>query len=201
MKTLYNTGVYERSAPPEIPEEHKDIIHNMIHDLNTVDSRDLMNTVSHTATEDTMEKIRRVVYTERGKLAEDSIMDWYVTSSHMKHNSIVSKPDRFFKIHCVKDNQEFFIGGRVDGLLVRTNDSTSVLSVIEIKSRQEGFITPIPEYERVQIECYMNMMHTDRCVFIQEYNGEYRVEEYVPDNTLWNNILIGLSEATNRIKT
>jgi hypothetical protein len=191
MIRFYNTGVYERDPPPVAPDEFKDVVKKMVSEMTTKESSSMLQTMSSSDTipEPVMDIIKRVVYTERGVKTEDSVLEYLKQSDHIPSDCVVLTPSEFFKLHCVKNNQEFFIGGRLDGVVVRKSNLSSVVSVIEIKSRQEGFLTPIPDYEKVQIECYMNMMHVNHCLFLQEYNGEHRVQEYTTDTTLWNDIL------------
>ena len=148
----------------------------------------------------TLEDIRRFVYTERGKKTERSVLDWFIASNHLPHDCMVVTPSEFSKKHFVKNNQEFFVGGRMDGLVVKKSDQTKVVAVIEVKSRQENILSPIPEYEQIQMECYMNMMQVDRCVFLQEYNGEYDVQYYSLNKSLWSDVLLNLSGVVKTIK-
>lgn len=202
MIKYYNSGEYKRDEPPTIPDEWKDMVHKMVHSMNTKESSKALRALNTNSevSETTMEDIRRVVYTERGKKTEMSVLDWFIASEHLPHDCMVVTPSKFSKKHCIKNNQEFFIGGRMDGLIVKKSDQTTVVAVIEIKSRQEEFLSPIPEYEQIQIECYMNMMGVDRCVFLQEYNGEYDIQEYTPNKPLWDTILTYLTDVVTQIK-
>lgn len=70
------------------------------------------------------------------------------------------------------------VGGRLDGL-----DADG--RVVEIKNRTRRFFTTVPEYERVQVACYMKIMGAASAVVVQQFNGEQRRTILAHDEAAW----------------
>lgn len=70
------------------------------------------------------------------------------------------------------------VGGRLDGLDAEGR-------VVEIKNRTRRFFTVVPEYERVQVACYLKIMRASEAVVVQQFNGEQRRTIIAHDEALW----------------
>lgn len=70
------------------------------------------------------------------------------------------------------------IGGRLDGL-----DSQG--RVVEIKNRTRRFFNVIPEYERVQVACYLKLTGAPKALVVQQFNGDQRTTEIEDDCSRW----------------
>jgi hypothetical protein len=170
-----------------IPEEHEELISSLI-DSKT--SSHIGTTIEGlSATDKEIDDMKRKVYTERGTRDEVHAIDAYQT----EHNVIIERPTHFMKKHYIKNNTEFFIGGKIDGMITTKNEIT----VIEVKNRQSRLFNVIPGYERVQIECYMRILNCKKCIFIQRFEGHNSVEEYTRDDVLWDKIACGLASIVN----
>ena len=76
-------------------------------------------------------------------------------------------------------NVQWGVGGRLDGLDAQGR-------VVEIKNRTRRFFTVIPEYERVQVACYLKIMRATKALLVQQYNGEQRVTEIDDEGPRWS---------------
>jgi hypothetical protein len=83
------------------------------------------------------------------------------------------------------------VGGRLDGLDAEGR-------VVEIKNRTRRFFTTVPEYERVQVACYMRIMNARAAVVVQQFNGEQRRTVVAHDEALWQNY-VTLMRAVMRV--
>jgi hypothetical protein len=78
------------------------------------------------------------------------------------------------------------IGGRVDGLV---GDR-----LVEVKCRQNRFFDTLPDYEYVQIQCYMKITGCTVCDVVQFYNNEIRVDTHEFDIDAWDRIAEAISD-------
>lgn len=93
--------------------------------------------------------------------------------------TIVSNNDKFYKLELGED---WGIGGRIDGF------RKGIL--VEIKNRVNRFFDPLPEYDIVQIQCYMQILNTDSAIVIQKL-GDKTKEMYVRrDRYQWENEIL-----------
>jgi hypothetical protein len=87
------------------------------------------------------------------------------------------------------------IGGRVDG----TSSDESGTYIVESKRRAERFLG-VPEYERVQVELYMRLFGTNRCLHVETLGEDQRQRWLSPDDVLLASIVQGLRDvACSRI--
>jgi hypothetical protein len=77
--------------------------------------------------------------------------------------------------------QPWGIGGRLDGLDEQGR-------VVEIKNRTRRFFPAIPEYERIQVACYMQLLKTRHAVIVEQLNGAQRRTEVEQDDAAWEAI-------------
>jgi hypothetical protein len=74
-------------------------------------------------------------------------------------------------------SRDYYVGGRIDGL---TNDG----KLIETKNRISGFKTPIPKYDRVQLQTYLQLLDLDEGILIERVtkNKNSRTSNSVSNN-------------------
>ena len=167
-----------------VPEEHAELIEKLI---ASEKSSHIGNTLEQlNGSEEEIDGMKRKVFTERGIRDEIHALDTY----EKEHNIVIERPTNFMKKHYLKNNKEFFIGGKIDGL-IRNKQG---FIVVEVKNRQSKLFNVIPQYERIQIECYMRILNSNKCIFIQRFEGENVVDEYTRDDELWNMIVLRLSD-------
>lgn len=162
----------------DIPPKYESFIKKQITCSNS--SRIKIRVDRLTCEDDVRSAIIQKIYTERGNINEDIAIKDYEKEMEL----LVDRPKHFIKKHLIFDNKQFFIGGKIDGMIINNKRI-----LIEVKNRQNHFFNEIPEYERIQIECYMRMINADHCVFIQRFNDQNQVEIYYPNDDIWNDIV------------
>jgi len=79
----------------------------------------------------------------------------------------------------------FKICGRFDG---ENSDS-----ILEVKTRMNRFLG-VPDRDMVQTHVYMKMANKKKCVFTENFQGESRETHITFNDTLWDEIIVGLEE-------
>jgi len=84
---------------------------------------------------------------------------------------------------------QFKLGGRIDG---STKDSDEL---VEIKNRKTHLFIPPPQYDIIQLHCYM-WLHDRKCATLMQYAPKnYSHKTIVPwDADLWNTIVADLKK-------
>lgn len=91
-----------------------------------------------------------------------------------------------------KDFGSFVLGGRVDGFV----DG----KLVEIKNRTNRLFGCVPEYERVQVECYMRLLGIDGCALIERLDEEQQSHHLQRNDALWSAIVKGLTAFTQFLR-
>ena len=73
--------------------------------------------------------------------------------------------------------------GRVDGLI---GDDT----VVEMKHRVNRLFRRIPEYEDVQMQCYLQLTGRDKGVLVERYGSSIHSMPVRRDDVFWNDVLL-----------
>ena len=173
----------------EIPEKYNAFMEKHIHAEQSTRIKRKVDNLS--CSEEIKAEMLKKIYTSRGNLNEAVAIKMYED----EYDVVVQKPTHFMKKHIIKNNKEFFIGGKIDGMITNNNK----VSVVEVKNRQNHFFTEIPEYERIQIECYMRLLNAHECIFIQHFEQENQVDIYFKDDVLWDKILNDCSEIVEKV--
>lgn len=102
----------------------------------------------------------------------------------INNTKIVARNSQFIKKNILRiesDSQLFIIkiGGRVDGM------SISGDVIYETKCRMYRFFNEIKDYEKVQIEIYLWLFDKQKCVFIENFNGEQKSIIYEKDENFF----------------
>lgn len=80
------------------------------------------------------------------------------------------------------------IGGRIDGTV---NSGDKGKRLIEIKNRKNRFMTPVPAYDVLQMQCYMFLLGKTECDLIERLNDGRSKTTTIPfDQTLWTKTLV-----------
>lgn len=178
-----------------IPKRYLPMIQKNIDEQNpTKVQKKIKNIQNFKCSDDIKNEIKKKIYTERGKLYEDHAIIDYQKETDLK----IQTPKDFIKRFYIQKDTSFYIGGRIDGLMINDEGDTII---VEVKNRQNRIFSKIPEYEKVQLECYARMMKAKECVFIQRYNHENHIEIYKPNDKLWNEILSSLAIVTSNVNT
>lgn len=126
---------------------------------------------------DTQSKAASGIRCAFGTAKEDKSREQLVKSTGVE----VEHTNRFYKLRLgimPYAQVGWGIGGRLDGLDAQGR-------VVEIKNRTRRFFTVIPEYERIQVACYMKLLNTRRAVIVQQFNGEQRRTDVEQDDDAW----------------
>ena len=78
------------------------------------------------------------------------------------YNDKVKKVDTFFKRHIIKTDNNWFIGGKIDGI-----NEDSIL--IEVKNRMNRLFYKLRDYEKVQIYAYMYILELEKARLVECY--------------------------------
>lgn len=126
------------------------------------------------------------VNTQRGKRHEDTIVNDYEKESG---NRVRLRNDRMYYLNIceVSDRDKIRVGGKIDGFV------SSTQTLIEVKRRRNRFLG-FPKREKIQCEIYMRMLDIDKCVHVEEFDGERESTDYKSDAKLWEEIEFGLAE-------
>lgn len=86
------------------------------------------------------------------------------------------------KMGTLKNGIPWFVCGRIDGL---AQDG----SVVEIKNRVRKLFNKVPDYELVQIMCYMNLLKSPKGFLVESFEGDASVHEVAYDEEAWKDIV------------
>ena len=113
----------------------------------------------------------------RGNIKENTALD---KSQKKMDVNIVKRNSEFYKAELFKtDKCHVFLCGKVDGI---TEDG----SVVETKNRRSRLFNKIPDYEKVQMECYMYLTNLPECIHIENYNDQQNIKKYPHDKAFWD---------------
>jgi len=182
-----------RKKEIDIPKRYSKMIHKYINetDIQKVQEK-IKNIKDLKCPDDIKEGIKKKIYTERGKLFEDIAIEEY----QKEIDAHIQTPKEFIKRFYIKNNIPFYIGGKIDGFIINNLGDTIV---IEVKNRQNCIFEEIPMYEKIQIECYLRMMRSNECILIQRYDNKNNISTYNLNDSLWDEILLSLSEIAKNL--
>lgn len=147
------------------------------------------------------EKIEKldITKTEKHQLIKDS--ETFINTDHgvKTEDSQIQKYEKRYKIkldvsqkyNCKTIRDNWFIGGKVDGLYI-DSDNPSKNLIVEIKNRARGFFNGLRDYEKVQVQLYMWMLGVNTTHLVECYNGKQRTTKIYYDKEFINNILVKL---------
>jgi hypothetical protein len=119
--------------------------------------------------------IKSDVYTHRGTVHEDDVRERQ-PGKITKTNAFQSK--LWFTL---TDGTKVYLGGRHDGYDELNN------RLVEIKVRQRRFLN-VPEYERIQVHCYMHIFDTHRVTLIESYNDSQKEHNIMYNLEFWQTV-------------
>lgn len=120
-----------------------------------------------------------LVYTERGKNAEESSLD-RVQDSWKKQ--ITQRNTKYYKKQLSYGGERYLLlGGRVDGI---TDDG----ELVEVKNRQRRIFSSVPIYEKVQVHAYMYLTDIKECKLVQSFKGSDVITKITFDDQFWNDV-------------
>tara|TARA_B100000530_G_C15916735_1_gene471544 strand:- start:182 stop:937 length:756 start_codon:yes stop_codon:yes gene_type:complete len=179
------------STSTKITEDNKnEVIQNIIDNtlIKSVDVNDtnvsknieanIINSIT-TATDKNIESIKEYINSninkKRGINAEPTIIQKYQDNNNkkIKHNN-----SKLYKLYLF-DN--IYLCGKIDGI----EDDY----LIEVKNRRNRLFKYIPEYEQVQIECYLRLTNLTKAKLIENYNELQNIQEYEQNDNLWIDII------------
>lgn len=106
-------------------------------------------------------------------------------------STTVNKDNKFYKKKIINyEGFNWYFCGKVDGI-----SSSNVL--VEVKNRMNKIFGKIPFYEKPQVHCYMYLLDTNMCHFIECYKSldvEISIIEEKFNSLYWNNIIIKIKK-------
>lgn len=140
--------------------------------------------------------VEKIVYVERGTLKEQEDIKKYeetktikTSSDSVKSIQPIERPSKVYYrdlAYFTHENQKYRITivGKVDGV---SDDY-----IIETKHRKNCLFNCIPIYEKIQVEMYFSLLKLQKCKFIENFNKEQNVIEYVHNQKLLDEIIYNL---------
>lgn len=160
--------------------DRNDVRQNTERILTNVDGSDKL---SKTEKKDVAAYVRSGFNTAMGIRQESGVLnacsDWIGTGPIVKddvlHKRVMGKVG----------DMEWILGGRVDGL-------TEEGHVVEIKNRVRRLFNKIPDYEKVQVMCYMHLVDAPRAYLVEKNAADHAVHSIEFDHDAFEEIRSGL---------
>jgi hypothetical protein len=143
----------------------KEKVDHVIHSEHSTYRKELDNILidlDERTSPDVANGIRSFIFTERGKDAEEEMLE---RLEKILDKKITKRNDKFYKKYFdYGDGKRFLVGGKVDGI---TEDNI----LVEVKNRQYRLFPEIPIYEKIQVHVYMFLTGISECHVVQ-FHGE-----------------------------
>lgn len=120
----------------------------------------------------------------RGTVNEAKSLNAYEKKTGQK---VVKRNSQFYRRNIGTPEDPCYIGGRVDGIVEGDR-------VIETKGRRNRFFSSVPEYEKVQMQCYMFLTRLPICDWVQRFNREVRSKTIHFDGDYWTALRADIRE-------
>lgn len=99
--------------------------------------------------------------TQFGTNHENPVIKYYETQIQQP----IITTEQYFKKEFIKtDDFNWYIGGKVDGLFINTNN---LKTVVEVKNRMKKLFYQLRNYEKVQMYIYMYLLESKECHLIE----------------------------------
>lgn len=153
--------------------------------LKNKEKQKFIKKVSKNISKENVEKItteiKSSINKNTGTLKEQDDLNRY-EKKHDK-NVVQRNSKTYYKTILKSPFGDLFLCGKIDG---RVDDV-----LLETKHREKEF-KGFPEYEKIQIECYLRMLYLDKAILTENYNNQQRVYEYTLCDERWEKIKKGL---------
>lgn len=129
-------------------------------------------------------EIKKDLQMKRGNIKEKNNLDIIEKKRNINIGNRNSK--MYEKILYTEPNNiyQLIIRGKMDGI----TDNI----IIETKNRTNKLFNHIPDYEKVQLECYMYLSGLNKALHIEHFNNNSNEIEYNHDEEFWNQCLINI---------
>lgn len=142
------------------------------------------------ATPEVTNEIRSFIFTERGKGAEQPMLEKLEKTLNTK---ITQRNDKFYKVYLEYGNgKKMLLGGKVDGV---TEDNI----LVEVKNRQYRLFPDIPTYEKIQVHVYMYLTGISECYVVQYYKERESRWLIEFDEEFWKPVLEKLTAFAEKV--
>jgi hypothetical protein len=141
-----------------------------------------------------IEHLRTEVYTTHGTRAEDRTSDKVTKDTGAR----LVRDDAFYHLEvCTLGQTKFVICGKIDRIEEKP-DGSRVL--VEIKNRTNRLFRRVVEYERIQIQVYLQMLGLVHARLVEQYNNQVLSHDVDRDEEMWaNEIMPGLREFCDQL--
>jgi hypothetical protein len=199
-KTLLTCGKKELlSIKKELNLKNEATISDIQKKINIITSNSLTND-SETGSKAELQKklVEKPIVSKilKGSIEKEVMMK----RGNIKENVALNKSEKKLGIKIDKRNTEFYkkelfktdkceviLCGRVDGI-------SSNNELVETKNRRNRLFNRVPNYEKIQMECYMFLTGIEKCIHIENYEDKTNTEVYQHDETIWEDTLYSIKE-------
>jgi hypothetical protein len=160
-------------ARPKNSDDVQKILSNATNEINAT-------SLDSEQKKDAIEFVRKEVYTRHGTRSEDKTAD----AVEKTEKTTLNRDPSFYEspVVTIKDNN-YVIVGKIDRV-ERKDDGSEIL--VEIKNRINRLFNSVPEYEEIQIQCYLQLLNLENARLIEQFNNQVMSHDIVRNEFLWN---------------
>lgn len=207
----FNIKTKDQQVSDELKTMKKEISKILVNDVST--NSETINILNDEIIKDKIEKIEDKEIKERtikeiksinncyygikneqenlNKLEQTLISERTISTDTIKINNRNS--DKYIYID---ETKKYKIIGLVDGIIT-LDEEKNIRQIVETKNRKNRLFRRIPQYERIQIICYMKITNINKCLFNENYKGTSWKCEIEFDNNEWEEIDKQIKEIYN----
>ena len=136
------------------------------------------------------ERCRSEVYCRYGAHSESAVTDALRSDACSIVKDDVYRKRLWFELEDAtaegKRKTWVFVGGKCDGIMtLRAAVAGGEQRVVEIKNRVNRLFGLVPEYEKVQVHCYMHIYGLDHASLIENHDGRTAQHDMTMDAEYW----------------
>ena len=205
-KGLINLGIPElQKIKSELKLDPKSSLKDVESKIRqNVINKSLDKNMSENSSRSTTQKVLEKMPQLKKCLAKNINQDLRMKRGNVKENQNLNKTEKKFNIEIDSRNSKIYekmvhtdleknytisLRGKVDGM---AQDC-----VVETKNRTKRLFNRIPDYEKIQLNCYMFLTNKDRSIHIECYNDSQNSVEYDFDTDLWDECLEKILDFTD----
>lgn len=170
-------------------DDKKNITSKLINDLNVSD--EVKNELSR--------QTDSLINKTHGTTKEDSAIEMFEKKFKVKLDVSQTYNKMFLDRISQNSKYDWYIGGKVDGLYIDSNNTHNSY-VVEVKSRVKGFFNSVRDYENTQIQLYLQMLNLNNAKLVEKYNDKIRVTDIQKDQQYIDDIFTYLEIFTKNFE-
>lgn len=151
----------------------------------TIDNLEKQGKIKKEQKEELLKQTESLINKTHGTLKEESAIKIFEN----EYKVILDTSQQYYKFKITStDNYTWFIGGKMDGIYIDTNDSNNNY-VVEIKNRTKGFFSQLRDYEKTQIQLYLLLTGFKNAKLVEKYNSKIRTTNIEIEQRYINDVL------------